>query len=274
MSFLIREPGLLRPDAQAPLLAADPADSNLVALELKKNGLVGYIDAFSFDGAEPMWMQEKAFGRQVIAAATRVPSRIASDPAFNGRPSFNFATIAHALRSDMRVRRLFTTQDFTFIAVMTRPTAPTAINQVLISGGIYNDGTTNRATRMFGVLSDGRLFFSNTGRGTGNFNNVAVANLPSGSTAAIYALTYRDAAKASQWRINNGALGVYSLTHTDNVQAIAGDETWIGHYSGASYEGWTAKFSQIFIFDRSLSFTNLQLLTDLMAALRTSYAIA
>jgi hypothetical protein len=144
----------------------------------------------------------------------------------------------------------------------------------MISGGLYSDGTTTRATRMLGILSDGRLFFTNTGRGSGNYNNVDLVNLPPASTAAIYALSYKDSNRASQFRINNPLLGVYSRTLADPIPAVPNDETWIGHYSGSGYEGWTGKASQIFIFDRALGDTNVTLLGELMAVLRGLYGIS
>lgn len=273
MTTLNADLSFLRREAQSPFAGLDPDDAALLELDLKNNGLVAFVDAFNYDGVDPMWMQDKAYGRPIVATEGRSPALILSDPAFNGRPSFNFGAILHSLRSNMRLRQLYTMQDFTFVAVATRPALPQATSQVLLSGNQYFDGSVLRASRMIGTTTDGRLFFSNTGRGGTNFNNVALASLPAGNTAAIYALTYREAIKASQWRINSDSI-VNAVVHADPVPVLTKDEHWLGHYSGAGYEGWTARASQILIFDRALNFTALQLLSDLMAAMRATYEIA
>ena len=253
--------------SNAPILDTTADDDELGPLNLEQNGLIHYADPAAWNGGAPMAVREKASGLFLRAGAAITPAKIASDPAFNGRPCMDLTGISSS--TDLRIKGSAQSFSHTWVVVATRPNVG---RQGLLVNLSLQSSTYMQALR---VDAAGALYYVNTGTGAENIHSIAVGLLPSNATANVYAVSYSDTTHISKLYLNSGLAAASTFQHPNPATAAPGTEMCIGGVgqpTGASL-GWLAKIGRVFIFDCALHETNPSLLAALMDTLRNQQAV-
>ena len=259
----------IKTNARVPVPAAPRGDDTaldraLYELGIVNAGLIHDIDPHVWDGAQSRPVEIYCKHSKKPIRATNPPGRAVQ----NGWGIFDFGTIAGS--TDMHIAGSEMPRNVTILATLTRPETA-QFGYAFPSRERGGTGGT-KATRFTSGTSD-QLQFDRIGSGAGNINSVSSIWLPSRTTMAVIAISYKDGATtgASIWNINGTARPEFTHPVQANWSEATPEEICIGgigRVTAGANDGWKAKIGRTLIAKTSWQHDHPLLLTAAMNVLK------